>query len=836
MFESSSTSKPLRGRAAFQRYRLIRRIARGGMAEVYLAVLRGAAGFERRVALKKILPVYAGMEEFAKLFRDEARIWAALNHSGVVQVYDFGQHQGDHWIAMEFVDGPDLEEVLDRCRRRGIHPPVDVVIHLGHRLASALEYAHGVTDPEGEDLGLIHRDVSPPNILLSVQGEVKLTDFGVAKAAVRDSATRPGVLRGKYAYMSPEQVLHKRIDHRSDLFGLGILLYETLTGVNPFEGSTDYQTIESVGRAEVEPAGFLRPDTPAELDRILLGLLEPDPELRYQTGGELRRDLAALMLERPDADEPALLVEFLRELFPERAPQAQSGDTSNPGAPLWEAFAHVVSAYDVPVPERFPEGPGAAVRLEERPPLRDSLWVSAPPSGDGWGAVSTEETASGVPDDLRLEPPATSQRATSDWDGITGSEWSVEGEDPEESLQPTQPAVPVPVRLLAEHVTLPPLPWADDPADEVRHPHEDADQSEDDDLEDTDPGRAPVDGPTPSRWDISLEWDADGGPTPSEPNPQAQVAREPSEWAEASAPPPEADPPSGPLPVPEAPPPAVDALLDHVRVDPERTDLGLPELNEWDLGESAFGPALDEEPPTHREPDEEPPPRAEPEDEPEPDPSVAPDPPAAPEPPAPEPPPAPDPPSAPDPPPASDLPEPEGLALMPTAGAKASKLPDGPIRPTPVSEVGKPAVARGTDVPVAPSIRSGHRRRGRARGRTSPGEEAPVRAKRADVDLGLADDLPDRPVEEVEAEQRALERARGKPLSRSAVAVAAALLFALPIGLLTGARRLERIQRDRAVPVVALIPEGDVPGAGAAEALPLLQPLPPLRAPEPVEP
>jgi serine/threonine-protein kinase len=464
------------------------------MAEVYLAVLRGAAGFERRVALKKILPVYAGIEEFTKLFRDEARIWAVLNHSGVVQVYDFGQHQGDHWIAMEFIDGPDLEEVLDRCRRRGIHPPVDVVIHLGHRLASALEYAHGVRDPSGEELHIIHRDVSPPNILLSVQGEVKLTDFGVAKASTRASLTRPGVLRGKYAYMSPEQVQHKPIDHRSDLFGLGILLYETLTGVNPFEGPTDYQTIESVGRAEVEPAGFLRPDTPAELDRILLGLLEPDPELRYQTGGELRRDLAALMLERPEADEPETLVAFLRDLFPERTPQAQSSGKPNPGVPAWEALAHVITVYDVPVPERFPEGPGAAVRLEERPPLRDSLWVSAPPNGDSSSAVSNEETVSGaVGEELRLAPPLRSATPADEWDDVSRNEWSVEGEDPDEALQPTQHAAPIQLGLLADHANLAPLPWGDDPEDEVRHPSEHASDDGYPTLRDTDPGIATLD-------------------------------------------------------------------------------------------------------------------------------------------------------------------------------------------------------------------------------------------------------------------------------------------------------------------------------------------------------
>ena len=294
---------------------------------MYLAVLRGPAGFEKRVALKKILPVYAGMEEFSKLFKDEARLTGALDHTAVVQVHEFGTYEGEFYIAMEYVDGPDLEELLDRCRRRGILPPIDLVAYIGYELSRALEYAHTRCDDHDRPLNIIHRDVSPPNVLIGIQGEIKLTDFGVAKTDVREALTRPGVLRGKYAYMSPEQVRHRPMDHRSDIFSLGIVLYEALTGVNPFEGSTDYQTMESVERAEVEPAGFLRPDTPAELDRILLACLEPDADLRYQDATELRRDLAAVVRSLGADDGPDRMRDFLRDIFPERAPDSgEEGD------------------------------------------------------------------------------------------------------------------------------------------------------------------------------------------------------------------------------------------------------------------------------------------------------------------------------------------------------------------------------------------------------------------------------------------------------------------------------------------------------------------------------
>ena len=405
------------------------------MAEVYLALHRGAAGFERRVALKKVLPVYVGMEEFNRLFRDEARISAALDHSGIAQVHDFGVHDGEHYIVMEYVDGPDLEEVLDRCRRRGILPPVEVVLHLGHRLASALEYAHS-RSWEGEAMHIIHRDVSPPNVLIAVTGEVKLIDFGVAKAALREALTRPGVLRGKYAYMSPEQVGHKTMDGRSDIFSLGIVLYETLTGVNPFEGTTDYQTMEGGEGAEVEPAGFLRPDTPAELDRILLTCLEAEPQHRYQDAGALRRDIAGLMLDYRQADEPDCLVEFLKDVFPERA-NGPGGASSRPIVPAWESLAHRLSPMLVQVPDRLPGATKAPIRLVPKSELPggangESLeWpvVAEIIGPDGrtedvdLSVQSWEELRSGLPAAMPSNPPLSPPpQAKADVDTEPGSE------------------------------------------------------------------------------------------------------------------------------------------------------------------------------------------------------------------------------------------------------------------------------------------------------------------------------------------------------------------------------------------------------------------------------
>ena len=334
----------------FHRYRLIRRVARGGMAEVFLADLRGPSGFEKRIAVKKILPLYSNMEEFTVLFRDEARLSALLEHSAIVQTYEFGEVDGDLFMAMEYVDGPDLEELLDRCRRRGILLPVGVVLHIVHELTRALEYSHSLTDDDGNRLGLIHRDVSPPNVLIGVHGEIKLTDFGVAKRLNKKSKTRPGVLRGKYAYMSPEQIKQSPIDHRSDIFSAGIVLYEALTGVNPFEEKTDFKTMESVERAEVEPATLLRPDTPTELNRILLTCLEANPDLRYQSASDLRRDLSEVIRGINSQEGPEALVSFLQDVFPERAPNANGDPAAGVGVPPWEHLAHRLPVMLAPIP------------------------------------------------------------------------------------------------------------------------------------------------------------------------------------------------------------------------------------------------------------------------------------------------------------------------------------------------------------------------------------------------------------------------------------------------------------------------------------------------------
>ena len=347
------------------------------MAEVYLSVLRGAAGFEKRLVIKKILPIYTDLEEFTRLFTDEARISVSLNHSHIVQVFDFGVHAGEHFIAMEYVDGPDLEKLLIACRKLRTQLSVESILYVATRVAAALEYAHTRVDDQGRALELVHRDISPPNVLLSVGGDVKITDFGVAKYQQRLSKSRPGVVRGKYAYMSPEQLTGRSLDHRSDLFSLGTVLYEMTTGRNPFLGDTDYQTMEAVVGADPASPLTLRARAPRDLVRIIQRCLAGSPDARYQDATELRRDLAELMFNRGVIDDPALLLDEMWRLFPRQlqrrgpgapprraAPPPAPADVGKPalGMPRMRGGVGIT-----PVTSDWADGKGSAIQLGPTP-------------------------------------------------------------------------------------------------------------------------------------------------------------------------------------------------------------------------------------------------------------------------------------------------------------------------------------------------------------------------------------------------------------------------------------------------------------------------------------
>ncbi len=301
----------------FGKYLLLERINVGGMAEVYKAKAFGVEGFERLVAVKRILPSIAEDREFIEMFIDEAKIAVQLTHANIAQVFDLGKVGESYFIAMEYVQGKDLRVLFERARSRGEALPVPMACYVMMKVCEGLDYAHNKKDSSGRPLGLIHRDVSPQNVLISYDGEVKLIDFGIAKAAGKMNKTQAGILKGKFGYMSPEQVRGLPIDRRSDLFAVGIVLYELLTGERLFVGSSDFSTLEKVRNVEVMPPSTYNRRVPKELEQIVLKALAKDPDDRYQSAMDLHDDLQSFMYTSGSFFARKDLATYMRKAFAE---------------------------------------------------------------------------------------------------------------------------------------------------------------------------------------------------------------------------------------------------------------------------------------------------------------------------------------------------------------------------------------------------------------------------------------------------------------------------------------------------------------------------------------
>src|SRR5262245_58057860 len=256
--------------AQTQKYSVTERIDAGGMAEVFRGYAESLDGrFKKLVAIKRILPSLAKNKKFLSMFIDEARLALHLQHANVVQVFDIGVADGKYFIVMEYVDGANLKTVGESLKRQGRRMRTSHALYVIMEVCKGLASAHDFSDPEtGGPLGIVHRDVSPPNILLSKTGEVKLVDFGLAKAASQVEDTEPGVVKGKFSYLSPEAASGRAVDARADIFAVGILLYELLTGKRLFYGESDYQTVEFVRQARVPPLGAQNNEVEPELEEI----------------------------------------------------------------------------------------------------------------------------------------------------------------------------------------------------------------------------------------------------------------------------------------------------------------------------------------------------------------------------------------------------------------------------------------------------------------------------------------------------------------------------------------------------------------------------------------
>ncbi len=295
------------------RYQLERLISRGGMGEIYLAYTEGPGGFRKDVVIKRIMPHLAQEEEFVTRFIDEANIVVSLTHGNIVPVFDMGHVEGEYFIAMEYIAGRDLRDIVKRSALEGKTVPPGIAVYLIAETCKGLAYAHKKADSDGTPLGIIHRDVSPSNILVSREGVVKLTDFGIAKAVSRIGRSITGRLQGKFCYMSPEQASGKSVDLHTDIFSLGSVAYEVLTGTRPFEADSDLATLELVKTAEVTPPSTVLEGLPESIDEVVLKALAKAPEDRYQDANEFGKALRATVSD--DIATESEMAEFLADLF-----------------------------------------------------------------------------------------------------------------------------------------------------------------------------------------------------------------------------------------------------------------------------------------------------------------------------------------------------------------------------------------------------------------------------------------------------------------------------------------------------------------------------------------
>jgi len=300
-------------------FKLIRKLAEGGMGSVYEALQLGTEGFEKTMAIKTILEGYSANPEFVEMFIGEAKLVADLVHQNIVQIYQLGKLDKIYYIAMEYINGVDLGNFMDKHAALGVELPVDMATFIISRVCRGLEYAHAKTDRHGKPLSVVHRDISPGNIMMTWEGVVKVTDFGIAKARNLMKDREGEVLLGKIQYMSPEQAEFKQTDHKSDIFSLGVVMYELLSGHQLFAEENTIVALRNISVKDIPPIRTVNPRVPEEVEKILGKALERDLKKRYQTAGEFGYDLEYYMYNNRFGPTNVTLEKYLEKLFPDKA-------------------------------------------------------------------------------------------------------------------------------------------------------------------------------------------------------------------------------------------------------------------------------------------------------------------------------------------------------------------------------------------------------------------------------------------------------------------------------------------------------------------------------------
>jgi eukaryotic-like serine/threonine-protein kinase len=405
------------------RYEIVKHLASGGMAEVLLARVKGIEGFERYVVIKQIQPERSRDASMVKMFVDEARLAASLHHASIVQVHDIGQEHGEYFIAMEYIHGESLHALLRKLATEQGRLPLDHLLTIVSAAASALHYAHEQKGPDRAPLGLVHRDVSPSNILVAYDGNVKVVDFGIAKAAHRSTETRSGMLKGKVSYMAPEQCMGMAVDRRSDVFALGIVLYELTTVRRLFKASTDFLTMSKIMSGSVPRPSLYRPELPPELEAIILKALALDPEQRYQTADEMRVALDQLAQRLGLRTSTTALGDYMIERFGRR-PEPWLVDDHELSAVLNRLDFDGSGDGVAQVPDAIDDLPAAA-DVQPGSPLDDARRRATLRVGTGqhggfapppaWAGEDARMTPSGTPMGWTPAPPPSPSRKNKKW-------------------------------------------------------------------------------------------------------------------------------------------------------------------------------------------------------------------------------------------------------------------------------------------------------------------------------------------------------------------------------------------------------------------------------------
>jgi serine/threonine protein kinase len=435
------------------KYQLIRELAVGGMAEVFLARTAGPMGFEKQLVLKRILPHMAKDPAFIQMFLSEATLAARLSHPNIVQIFDFGESGGSYYLAMEYIDGPSLRTLLDDSLQRGAPLPPVPCARIIASACEGLAFAHGFRDPStGQPMNIVHRDISPDNILLSRQGAVKVADFGIAKAAGQQHRTQTGMIKGKLAYMPPEQIRNLELDQRVDVYALGIVFYELVTGNRPFDATTDASLMQSILFELPMPAVLRQPDLPEPVQKILRRALAKDRDERYPDCNAFQADLEEFILSTGKPVTTQHVAQLIAQVSPPAhdapLPPLPPGSPpltetalrpSQPPSPLPADHPTLADTdlHPAPSPDPLPKGPPPAVPAPRKGKLGAAIaaGVVLLTSGGGyllWGRTVPAQPEFTVPSLPSPPPPPIAPAATGSTSEPSPPAGTAPAQDPEE--------------------------------------------------------------------------------------------------------------------------------------------------------------------------------------------------------------------------------------------------------------------------------------------------------------------------------------------------------------------------------------------------------------------